>query len=264
MIQSGNLKSKIYLKFFTNKNSNTIFGSSITCGILTHIRKYPFQLLQLHEFSGRKGGLKRKKANKLEVKVQRSLGRRMEFYHPTKKKRKRIRLVQNSRGNLVYDSIINRFLVVYYKQGMQVFRPFSTRNNRFELARTKSITLARQLSEKYYKFDTHSHVSVGTTKDTENDVGRIKNSNIINMDERLRPDVSSSGVRGVIFDSDDKSWVVHFNEAGTRKYRKFNIDSLGFQNAYTSAIAFKRFKLLQYHQFLPMRQRYRRGRKYLR
>lgn len=130
--------TKNYSNFINMKNLED--ENYLKCGSFFFIEKA--------HFGGRSGGLKRKKKKKEERIMNKGEAKRMEFFYPKKRKRVRIRLVQNSRRNIVYDNVLKRFLVYYYRQGIQVFRSFSTKKKKdFETARNKAIMLAEQHKE---------------------------------------------------------------------------------------------------------------------
>ncbi|KAK1933162.1 hypothetical protein X943_002453 [Babesia divergens] len=217
------------------------------------IRKMPWLRMSMRSFAGRQRGLKRRKSKKEPRRIQQAVGRRLELFYPKRARRTRIRLVQNSRGNLIYDPILNRFLVVYYKQGVQVFRQFTAKGSRFEIARSRAIAFARQMANEHLK---RFAARPNATPDGAQPVG----TNIINMDQKLQPDCNLSGVRGVFFDAKTGAWVAVYKDAGIRKYRLFPTKQLGFQTSYTQAIEFLRFTLYRNHQFLHRRTRTRKNR----
>ncbi|EKX72013.1 conserved hypothetical protein [Theileria equi strain WA] len=203
-------------------------------------------------FAGRQKGLKRWKYKHEPRRIQTAVGRRMDIFYPKGARAVRIRLIQNSRGNVIYDPILKRFMVFYYKQGVQVFRGFSAVGSKFEIARSKALSFARQMAEEYYNRLLKRPVRLQDAKPLE--------SNIINYDLKLQPDCNLSGVRGVFFDAKTSSWVVRYNDAGVRKYKFFSTTEFGFQTAYTNAIDFLKFSLYRNHQFLHRRHRVKKGR----
>lgn len=181
-------------------------------------------------FGGRAGGLKRRKRKKQGLVTQTGLGHRLEFFWPKKAKRTRVPLIQNSRPNLVFDHRLRRWLVMWYQQGVQVFRPFTCKKQAFEKARTKAILLLRQLQK--------SGAASSPPK----------------------PDVTRSGVRGVFFDPDERHWVAVWNQNGLRRFKSFSVSEVGFDVAYRSAVAVRRQKLNENYQFVMQRGRRRCGR----
>ncbi|CDR97205.1 hypothetical protein, conserved [Babesia bigemina] len=214
----------------------------------------PWLAEQVRHFAGRQRGLKRRKSKSEPRRIQRAVGRRLELFYPKRARRTRIRLVQNSRGNVIFDPVLRRFLVVYYKQGVQVFRQFRATGSRFEIARSRAIAFARQMAEEHLR---RYRARPGASDDAlPSPVG----SNIINLENKLQPDCNLSGVRGVFFDAKSGAWVAVYKDAGVRKYRLFPTRELGFQNSYSQAVEFLRFALYRNHQFLHRRTRTRKNR----
>ncbi|UKJ89270.1 hypothetical protein MACJ_002518 [Theileria orientalis] len=207
-------------------------------------------------FAGRQRGLKRRKHKKETRRIQTSLGRRLELFYPKKAKKVRIRLVQNSRGNLIYDPVQKKFYVFYYKQGTQVFRSFRASGGKFEIAKAKAVNFARQMGD-FYNKKLLQIQSKYKTYYLDNIKGDCET---INYNLKLQPDCNLSGVRGVFFDGKKSSWVVAYNEHGVRKYKFFDLNELGFQNSYTEALDFLRFQLFKNHKFLHRRHRTRKNR----
>ncbi|KAK1444840.1 AP2 [Babesia gibsoni] len=214
----------------------------------------PWMLMPLRGFAGRQRGLKRRKTKKEPRQIQQAVGRRLELFYPKKARRTRIRLVQNSRGNVIYDPVLHRFMVVYYKQGVQVFRQFRAKGSKFEIARSRALSFARQMAAEHLRRYA-SRPGMGPDLDPQ-PIG----TNIINMDSKLQPDCNLSGVRGVFFDAKTGAWVAAYKDAGVRKYRLFPTKQLGFQTSYTQAIDFLRFCLYRNHQFLHRKTRTRKNR----
>nr|PVC54443.1 hypothetical protein MACL_00003074 [Theileria orientalis] len=207
-------------------------------------------------FAGRQRGLKRRKHKKETRRIQTSLGRRLELFYPKKAKQVRIRLVQNARGNLIYDPVLKKFYVFYYKQGTQVFRSFRAQGGKFEIAKAKAVNFARQMGDFYNK----KMIEI-KSKYKGYYLDNIKGDcETINYNLKLQPDCNLSGVRGVFFDGKKSSWVVAYNEHGVRKYKFFDLNELGFQNSYTEALDFLRFQLFKNHKFLHRRHRTRKNR----
>eukprot|EP00371_Babesia_bovis_P002893 XP_001611540.1 hypothetical protein [Babesia bovis T2Bo] len=216
--------------------------------------RLPWNHVQCRQFAGRQRGLKRRKTKKEPRRIQQAVGRRLELFYPKKARKTRIRLIQNSRGNVIYDPVLKRFLVMYYKQGVQVFRQFRAKGSKFEIAKSRAIAFARQMAEEHLRRYT---ARPGVTESTiPNPVG----SNVINLESKLQPDCNLSGVRGVFFDDKTSAWAVSYKDAGVRKYRLFPTLDLGFQNSYTQAVEFLRFTLYRNHQFLHRRTRTRKNR----
>uniref|UniRef100_A0A1E1XGZ0 AP2/ERF domain-containing protein n=1 Tax=Amblyomma aureolatum TaxID=187763 RepID=A0A1E1XGZ0_9ACAR len=213
-----------------------------------------WSLVHSRGFAGRQRGLKRRKSKKEPRRIQQAVGRRLELFYPKGARKTRVRLVQNSRGNVVFDPVLRRFLVVYYKQGVQVFRQFRAHGSRFEIARSRAIAFARQMADDHLR--RYNARPASAERSPTSPIG----SNIINLDDKLQPDCNLSGVRGVFFDTKSSSWAAAYKEAGVRKYRLFPTRDLGFQTSYTQAIEFLRFTLYRNHQFLHRRTRTRKNR----
>ncbi|KAK2197996.1 AP2-ERF domain [Babesia duncani] len=210
----------------------------------------------IHE-KRRQRGLKRRKSKKEPKRIQEAVGRRLELFYPAKARPIRIRLVQNSRGNVIFDPVFRKFRVMYYKQGIQVFRSFG---GKFELARSKAIAFANQMAD-VYRERLLNYMSKYQGDDSSKDMQPSPlESNIINYKLKLQPDCNLSGLRGVFFNDKIGCWVVGFKEAGVRKYREFSVHTLGFQEAYCEAINFARFSLYRNHQFQLKRHRVRKNR----
>ncbi|CAD2103641.1 transcription factor with AP2 domain(s), putative [Plasmodium vinckei brucechwatti] len=216
-------------------------------------------------FSGRSGGLKRKKRRKDERVINTCSAKRLEFFYPKKKRRQRVGLIQNSRKNIVYDNVLKRFLVYYYKQGIQVFRSFSCKKKRnFESARNKAIILSKQYNQKYTK-------QRNLEKDNSKDHLIINNSTnlVVRHDYDIRkkvkivPDKNKSGYRGVFYDASNHAYICTYNEAGIRKYQIFKIQNNDYLEAYNLAVMCRRYKLFKNYQFVSQRNRVRSGRIHL-
>lgn len=215
-------------------------------------------------FSGRSGGLKRRKKRKDERVINTCAGKRLEFFYPKKKRRQRIGLIQNSRKNIVYDNVLKRFLVYYYKQGIQVFRSFSFKKKRnFESARNKAIILSKQYNKKYSKQIDREN---GTNKTPLN----INDSNLstkydqnVTRNIKIVPDKNKSGYRGVFYDSTEHAYICVYNEAGIRKFQIFKIQNNDYLEAYNLAVMCRRYKLFKNFQFVSQRNRIRSGRIHL-
>ncbi|GIX61656.1 transcription factor with AP2 domain, putative [Babesia caballi] len=217
-------------------------------------KRVPWAAVQLRPFAGRQRGLKRRKNKKEPRRIQQAVGRRLELFYPKGARKTRVRLVQNARGNVVFDPVLRRFLVVYYKQGVQVFRQFRAHGSRFEIARSRAIAFARQMAEEHLRrYNARPGAANGQA------VAPV-GSNIINLESKLQPDCNLSGVRGVFFDAKSGAWAAVYKDAGLRKYRLFPTRELGFQSSYAQAVEFLRFALYRNHQFLHRRTRTRKNR----
>eukprot|EP00920_Eleutheroschizon_duboscqi_P010761 GHVT01025219.1.p1 GENE.GHVT01025219.1~~GHVT01025219.1.p1 ORF type:complete len:445 (+),score=39.01 GHVT01025219.1:323-1657(+) len=184
-------------------------------------------------FAGRKGGLKRKKTRKTRGQVlQLGIGRREEFFWPKRARRSRVPMYQNARPNLIYDRRLKRWLVMWYEAGTQVFRPFTTRRQGFEMARFKALRLLGDMKQKPQWWLS-----------------------------RAKPSKTVSGVRGVHFDAEERLWVAVWNHCGLKRYRAFSAIELGFDEAYRAAVAVRRSKLAANHQFVMQTWRKRVGRR---
>eukprot|EP00916_Digyalum_oweni_P007262 GHVL01012280.1.p1 GENE.GHVL01012280.1~~GHVL01012280.1.p1 ORF type:complete len:236 (+),score=33.09 GHVL01012280.1:30-737(+) len=180
---------------------------------------------------------KRKKKNKRPMKRQPAIGRRLEFFWKKRSRRTRIPLYQNIRPNVIYDTQMRRWMVMWYRtDGVQVFRPFNThRGIGYEKARTKALRLQEQLQQKGW----------------------------MSPDGNRRPDKLLSGVRGVFFDHDERIWVATWNSAGIRTFRAFPAAEMGFDEAYQAAIAVRRQKVVENHKFVMQKIRWRNGGHYI-
>uniref|UniRef100_A0A3B0MSD0 AP2 domain containing protein, putative n=1 Tax=Theileria annulata TaxID=5874 RepID=A0A3B0MSD0_THEAN len=258
-----------FLKYSTIINGIDFKSHVYTNFIPKHVnnKEYKYLFLQKKYFAGRQRGLKRRKSKKEPRRIQIALGRRLELFWPKKRRKVRIRLVQNSRGNLIYDPVLKKFLVFYYKQGTQVFRGFRARGAKYELGRSKALSFARQMADYYVRRYTNikDKFNVGDSADNFKEPGATSNmylndDHIINYNLKLQPDCNLSGVRGIFFDNKTSSWVVKFNEFGVRKYKFFSTNEFGFQDSYKNAVDFLRFQLYKNHQFLHRRHRTRKNR----
>lgn len=186
-------------------------------------------LVVQQRFAGRLGGLRRKGRNQKPRTIQqKGLGKRMEFFYPEKATRKRIPLYENSRRHLIWDHRMHKWMVMWYRNGMQVFKAFSARGRAetFEQARGRAIFFYKQLEN----------------------TGKLG---------RPKPDQCRSGVRGVYFDKDERAWVAKWNDGGMRKYMVYKTTELGFQEAYKSAVSTRLQSLQPYHKFVFQRTRWR-------
>lgn len=179
-------------------------------------------------FAGRKLGMKRKRKNSRTRTVhQKGLGKRMEMYWPVHDMhRMRIPMYENSRRHVIYDHRMKKWMVMWYRHGMQVFRWFSAKGSSFESARTRAILFFKQLQ---------LGGKLGTPK----------------------PDQCRSGVRGVFFDKQEKSWVARWSNCGMKTYAMFNTEEMPFQEAYKRAVTTRIQNVRQNHQFLFQRTRWR-------
>lgn len=234
-----------------------------SCSIKYVKKKESFFLLNKRFFGGRSGGLKRKKPKKVERIINTCAGKRLEFFYPPKKRRQRIRLIQNSRKHIVYDNVMKRFLVYYYKQGIQVFRSFSTKKKQnFEAAKNKSIILAKQLDKKYNKKKKEKTENIINA--TNSDLATKYNTdNLIKTQIQIIPDKNKSGYRGVFYDSTYHAYICVYNEAGIRKFQIFKIQNNNYLEAYHLAVMCRRYKLFKNYQFVAQRNRMRSGKCYL-
>ncbi|SCP03165.1 transcription factor with AP2 domain(s), putative [Plasmodium malariae] len=238
--------------YYINKNNVFVDMESLFC----NDKKF---------FSGRSVGLKRKKKRKDERVINTCLGKRLEFFYPKKKRRQRIGLIQNSRKNIVYDNILKRFLVYYYKQGIQVFRSFSCKKKRkFESARNKAIILSKQFQKKYTKQKEKEEKSNKTPLSIHNCSNLMtKYDHDVRKQIKIVPDKNKSGYRGVFYDSAHHAYICTYNEAGIRKFQIFKIENNDYLEAYNLAVMCRRYKLFKNFQFVSQRNRVRSGRIHL-
>ncbi|VWU49007.1 AP2 domain transcription factor, putative [Hepatocystis sp. ex Piliocolobus tephrosceles] len=258
--------------FFFYGNSSSIC-SNTSSSINNHVYQYaePHSIgknsLNYHKkfFSGRSGGLKRKKKKKGERKINTCSGKRLEFFYPKKKRRQRIGLIQNSRKNIVYDNVLKRFLVYYYKQGIQVFRSFSCKKKRkFESSRNKAIILSRQYQQKYFKHNNDNKTKNDFLNINDNtNLGAKYTYDIKKNMIKIIPDKNKSGYRGVFYDTNEHAYICVYNEAGIRKYQIFKIQNNDYLEAYNLAVMCRRYKLFKNYQFVSQRNRIRSGRIHL-
>ncbi|ORM42367.1 uncharacterized protein BXIN_1109 [Babesia sp. Xinjiang] len=253
--QIGSIRPYTFSLFRNNllNVSSALFGAP-TGGVTASYDRLPWLQVQWRHFAGRQRGLKRRKSKKEPRRIQQAVGRRLELFYPKGARKTRVRLIQNSRGNVVFDPVLRRFLVIYYKQGVQVFRQFRAVGSKFEIARSRAIAFARQMATEHLRrYNARPGAVDGSVTDP---IG----SNWINLENKLQPDCNLSGVRGVFFDTKTSAWAVAYKDAGVRKYRLFPTRELGFQNSYTQAVDFLRFALYRNHQFLHRRTRTRKNR----
>jgi hypothetical protein len=174
----------------------------------------------------------RKKINDKNVTpLQTGLAKRMEFYWPRRAHKTRVPLYQNSRNNLVYDHRFKRWLVMWYRHGIQVFKTFSHhgRAERFEKARMEALALHKQLEM----------------------AGKLG---------KPGPDKCMSGVRGVGYDRNERAWNCWWHESGVRRIKIFPVKEFGFDTAYKMAVATRTEKLRENFQFMMQRNRWRSSR----
>merc|ERR1711957_853098 len=122
--------------------------------------------------------------------------------------RSRVPLYENSRRHVIWDHRCKKWMVMWYRHGIQVFRTFGGRSRHsqtFEQSRTRAITFYQSLQN----------------------AGKLG---------RPKPDQSRSGVRGVIFDKDERAWVARWNHCGMRMNAVYGTQELGFENAYRGAV----------------------------
>jgi len=183
---------------------------------------------QSRTFAGRAGGFKRKKkASRPRTIHQKGLGKRMEMFWPQHDShRLRIPMYENSRRHVIYAHHLKRWMVMWYRNGIQVFRTFPARGARFEQGRMCAILFYEKLKEAR---------KLGVPK----------------------PDQCRSGVRGVFFDKEERSWVARWSSSGLKKYAVYNTEELGFQDAYRKAIETRVQSIRQQHQFVFQRTRWR-------
>jgi len=179
-------------------------------------------------FAGRLLGLKRKtKSMRTRTVHQKGLGKRMEMFWMKDQHRLRVPLYENSRQHVIYDHRAKRWLVMWYRDGIQVFRAFSARTSmKWEQARMRAIIFYEELR----------------------DSGKLG---------RPKPDQCRSGVRGVFFDKGERSWVAHWNDCGLKKYGVYSTQEMGFDDAYKAAVRMRVDSLRKNHQFVFQRTRWR-------
>lgn len=185
-------------------------------------------LAQQVRCAGRKGGYKRKKkAVRSRTVHQTGLGKRMEMWWPQHDMhRKRVPMYENSRRHVIFNHHLNKWMVMWYRHGIQVFRTFGAKRSKFERGRARAILFFEQL-KKYGK------------------LGRPK------------PDQCKSGVRGVFFDKEEKAWVASWSNCGMKTYAVYNTQELGFQKAYQDAVRMRIQSIRQKHQFMFQRTRWK-------
>ncbi|CRG97440.1 transcription factor with AP2 domain(s), putative [Plasmodium gallinaceum] len=252
------MNQKSFLFFHYNKKNYSINKD-------VYMKKWNFFYNEKRSFSGRSGGLKRKKKRKEERLVNNCSAKRLEFFYPKKKRRQRIGIIQNSRKNIVYDNILKRFLVYYYKQGIQVFRSFSCKKKKnFESARNKAIILSKQFQKRYSNEKGDNEKEKNKKPLNVNDSNLIaKYNNDLIKQIKIIPDKNKSGYRGVFYDPSHHAYICVYNEAGIRKFQIFKIQNNDYLEAYNLAVMCRRYKLFKNFQFVAQRNRIRSGRVHL-
>mmetsp|Transcript_81956 Transcript_81956/g.244429 ORF Transcript_81956/g.244429 Transcript_81956/m.244429 type:complete len:320 (+) Transcript_81956:49-1008(+) len=178
--------------------------------------------------AGRTGGFKRKrKAVRPRTVHQKGLGKRMEFFWPRPNAhRTRIPMYENSRQHVIFDHSRRRWMVMWYRNGIQVFRAFKARHGYFEQGRAKAILFFKQLQH----------------------AGKLG---------RPKPDQCRSGVRGVYFDKEERAWVARWSDCGLKKYAVYGTQEMGFAEAYRAAVHTRIQSVRQNHQFILQRTRWK-------
>eukprot|EP00747_Dinoflagellata_sp_TGD_P167076 gnl/TRDRNA2_/TRDRNA2_190901_c0_seq1.p1 gnl/TRDRNA2_/TRDRNA2_190901_c0~~gnl/TRDRNA2_/TRDRNA2_190901_c0_seq1.p1 ORF type:complete len:285 (+),score=29.36 gnl/TRDRNA2_/TRDRNA2_190901_c0_seq1:67-921(+) len=185
--------------------------------------------IQTRNFAGRIGGFKRRKRSAKPRTVQQTgLGKRMEFFWPKGSHRSRVPMYENSRRHVIWDHSRRRWMVMWYRHGIQVFRTFNCRgdNSKFEQSRMRAIIFFQQLQN----------------------AGKLG---------KPKPDQNRSGVRGVFFDKGERSWVSRWNDCGLKKHAVFNTQEMGFAEAYKAAVRSRIQNMRQQHMFMFQRTRWR-------
>lgn len=185
-------------------------------------------LAQQARAAGRTGGFKRKKkASRTRTVHQRGLGKRMEMYWPQHDShRTRVPLYENSRRHVIWDHRLRKWMVMWYRNGIQVFRAFGGRGIKFEQGRACAILFYKQLLH----------------------AGKLG---------KPKPDQCRSGVRGVFFDKDERAWVTRWTHCGLVKFGVYKTEEMGFKEAYEAAVRQRTTVLRQYHQFVFQRTRWK-------
>jgi len=177
--------------------------------------------------AGRMGGFKRKRKNsRMKTVHQKGLGKRMEWFWPKGTYRTRVPCFENSRRHVIYDSCRKRWLVMWYRHGIQVFKAFKGKGRLFEQGRARAVLFYKLLKN----------------------VGKLG---------RPKPDQCRSGVRGVYFDKEEKAWVARWSDCGMKKYAVYDTQEVGFQHAYREAVRVRIQSVRQNHQFVFQRTRWR-------
>lgn len=195
----------------------------------------PGPAAQQVRFAGRIGGCKRKKKGDMSRTVhQKGLGKRMEMFWPKDGHRTRTPFYENSRRHVIWDHRLRRWMVMWYRHGIQVFKTFSARGGsiKFEQSRMRAIIFFQQLQNS----------------------GKLG---------RPKPDVCRSGVRGVYFDKDERAWVARVRHQGLRTHTVFSTQELGFEQAFKDAVRTRVQKVRDQHQFYLQRTRWKGKRRHL-
>ena len=177
------------------------------------------------------GWAKKKINDKQITPLQTGLGKRMELYWPRRAHRTRVPMYENSRHHLIFDHRFNRWLVMWYRHGLQVFKHFNCRgrSENFEKSKMHSLALFNQLKMS----------------------GKLG---------RAGADKCMSGVRGVGFEKTEKAWTCWWTECGIRRYKIFSVKEFGFDEAFKMAVKMRSDKVRENRQFIMQRNRWRSGR----
>lgn len=135
-------------------------------------------------------------------------------------------MYENSRRHVIYDHSKKKWMVMWYRHGMQVFRAFPAKNGRFEQGRACAIMFFQTLLR----------------------AGKLG---------KPKPDQCRSGVRGVYFDKEERAWVARWSHSGLKKYAVYSTEKHGFQPAYTEAVSTRVQSVRANHQFVFQRTRWR-------
>jgi hypothetical protein len=123
---------------------------------------------------------------------------------------------------------MKKWLVMWYRHGMQVFKAFGAGSPgiKFEQGRMRALTFFRQLQ-------------------ISGKLGRPK------------PDQCRSGVRGVVFDREERAWVARWSHCGMRMNAVYGTQELGFEEAYRSAVRSRINAIRDQHKFVFQRTRWK-------
>lgn len=158
---------------------------------------------------------------------QKGLGKRMEMCWPNKDmNRTRLPLYENSRRHVIWDHRMRKWMVMWYRNGIQVFRAFKGRSGMFEQGRAHAVQFFQKLQSAHK-------------------LGRPK------------PDQCRSGVRGVYFDKPERAWVARWSDCGLKKYAVYGTQEMGFAEAYKAAVQTRIQSVRQQHQFVFQRTRWK-------
>jgi len=135
-------------------------------------------------------------------------------------------MYENSRRHVIWDHRMRKWMVMWYRNGIQVFRAFSGKAGKFEQGRACAILFYQQLAR----------------------AGKLG---------RPKPDQCRSGVRGVYFDKEERAWVARWTHCGLMKHAVFKTEELGFHKAYQDAVTTRVQNIRQFHQFMFQRTRWR-------